>query len=355
MKLVAKTNANHVDVLPELNYCETNEDTCQNDGKCTSMTEDDGSFKCECPSGYRGKNCEISPPQMYPSANATIGGTRPTKVPVVITSMRPQNSTAPTSSNDDEDDDEINNEAKWVQIGFTNTPAGAHFKWQTNIIYLFIQSSCCIPKIKMSLLKPYIKFVHVNNVVFRIKWLNRVTELRSLRIIVANCRLNPRPFSHIQVSMSVPQVSLVVLIFSLTLLRTHWHRRGQWVRCWTFSIYSVRTKTMWSASVGRLIESICPPVRCPRRAPDSRRISMLARLTMPMTSWRCVCLHSSRCGWWSLLSNWSSLFCDWIRRNGNHAEICVLWYNGRAVVSAIDFCVGIPPDNRHTIGENQEH
>lgn len=92
-----------------------NEGTCQNDGKCTSVTEDEGSFKCECPSGYRGKRCENAPPQMYPSANATIGnGARPSKVPVIITSMRPQNGTATSSSatKDEEEDDEIDNEAK---------------------------------------------------------------------------------------------------------------------------------------------------------------------------------------------------------------------------------------------------
>lgn len=95
----------------ELNYCELNAGTCQNDGKCTSMTADEGSFKCECPSGYRGKKCDIVPPQMYP--NATTNGVRPSKVPVTITSMRPQNGTeTPSSPTKDEDDDEIDNEAK---------------------------------------------------------------------------------------------------------------------------------------------------------------------------------------------------------------------------------------------------
>lgn len=100
----------------ELNYCELNEEACQNDGKCTSVTEEEGSFKCECPSSYRGKNCEIVPPQMYPSAtaNATSTAIRPNKAPVIITSMRPQNGTNATSaaSNDPEEVDEIDNEAK---------------------------------------------------------------------------------------------------------------------------------------------------------------------------------------------------------------------------------------------------
>lgn len=103
-------------VFSELNYCELNEGTCQNDGKCTSVTEDAGAFKCECPSGYRGKNCENAPPQMYPSANATSAAVRPSKVPVIITSLKPHNATETSSSTvkDGEHDDEIDNEAKWA-------------------------------------------------------------------------------------------------------------------------------------------------------------------------------------------------------------------------------------------------
>ena len=42
----------------KINYCENNPDTCQNGGKCMSLTKDDGYFSCECPAGYRGENCE---------------------------------------------------------------------------------------------------------------------------------------------------------------------------------------------------------------------------------------------------------------------------------------------------------
>lgn len=47
--------------LSELNYCELNPDTCKNNGKCQSLEEDDGHFRCECPSGVSGKSCEILP------------------------------------------------------------------------------------------------------------------------------------------------------------------------------------------------------------------------------------------------------------------------------------------------------
>lgn len=45
----------------ELNFCELNKETCQNGGKCQSQLIEDGNFKCECPSGYKGENCEIAP------------------------------------------------------------------------------------------------------------------------------------------------------------------------------------------------------------------------------------------------------------------------------------------------------
>lgn len=48
----------------ELDYCENNPNTCLNDGKCTSLIKDDGFFKCECPSGFRGRTCQIVPPMM---------------------------------------------------------------------------------------------------------------------------------------------------------------------------------------------------------------------------------------------------------------------------------------------------
>lgn len=48
----------------ELNFCEKNPGTCENDGKCRSLIAADGNFRCECPSGFKGKNCEILPPSM---------------------------------------------------------------------------------------------------------------------------------------------------------------------------------------------------------------------------------------------------------------------------------------------------
>lgn len=48
----------------ELDYCEKNPSTCLNDGKCTSLIKDDGYFRCECPSGFRGRTCQIMPPMM---------------------------------------------------------------------------------------------------------------------------------------------------------------------------------------------------------------------------------------------------------------------------------------------------
>ncbi|XP_030378339.1 delta-like protein 1 [Scaptodrosophila lebanonensis] len=42
-----------------LNYCADNPDTCENEGKCISLSREDGSYRCLCKQGYLGKNCEI--------------------------------------------------------------------------------------------------------------------------------------------------------------------------------------------------------------------------------------------------------------------------------------------------------
>lgn len=45
--------------VSELSYCLDNPDTCANDGKCVSLSREDGSYRCQCRQGYLGKNCEI--------------------------------------------------------------------------------------------------------------------------------------------------------------------------------------------------------------------------------------------------------------------------------------------------------
>lgn len=55
----------------ELNFCEKNPKTCENGGKCTSILKEDGEFTCECPTGYRGKNCEIAPPMAMKVSTTT--------------------------------------------------------------------------------------------------------------------------------------------------------------------------------------------------------------------------------------------------------------------------------------------
>lgn len=77
----------------ELNYCELNPKTCTNGGKCTSITADEGSFKCECPTGVKGKKCDIVP--MLPNATTT-------------TTQEPANGDESLALDDvDEDDDEL--------------------------------------------------------------------------------------------------------------------------------------------------------------------------------------------------------------------------------------------------------
>lgn len=158
----------------------------------------------------------------------------------------------------------------------------------------------------------------------------------------ANFRSNPQSFSRIRVS-TMPWLSLVALIFSLTLSHRICHRRRLAQR-WTFSPFGVQTKTMWLASVGLSTVLTYLRARCLHREPDLQRISMLERWTMWLASRRrfyCCCFAA-----WL---NWSSLFCDWIHRSGNHAGTCVEWCSGRGVQQAFGSCVDTLPNNTHTV------
>lgn len=102
-----------------------NPKTCQNDGKCTSITNDEGSYKCECPSGFKGKSCEIVPmiANMTTTTTTTTSpkpllNVKPTKPPIDTTTLVESDGDLiddlDESNKDDEKpmvDDEINNEA----------------------------------------------------------------------------------------------------------------------------------------------------------------------------------------------------------------------------------------------------
>lgn len=44
--------------ISALEHCEKNAGTCQNGGTCVSLAAEDGDFKCDCPPGFTGRNCE---------------------------------------------------------------------------------------------------------------------------------------------------------------------------------------------------------------------------------------------------------------------------------------------------------
>lgn len=81
----------------ELKFCEENPKTCLNDGKCTSITKDEGLFKCECPSGFKGKKCEMVP--MIANLSMTISTPKPSK-----TTKLPSQETTISAENDAEFD-----------------------------------------------------------------------------------------------------------------------------------------------------------------------------------------------------------------------------------------------------------
>jgi len=99
----------------ELNYCEKNAQTCLNGGRCTSLTREDGYFMCECPSGFRGRQCEIVPPSMMTTSAPNLTQIV-TKAPMVVQAVKATSET-PVLGDDllhknDVSTEDINNEAK---------------------------------------------------------------------------------------------------------------------------------------------------------------------------------------------------------------------------------------------------
>ncbi|XP_034942873.1 delta-like protein C [Chelonus insularis] len=43
----------------KLTFCDEHPDTCRNNGTCVSMTKADGNYRCICPLGYTGRQCQI--------------------------------------------------------------------------------------------------------------------------------------------------------------------------------------------------------------------------------------------------------------------------------------------------------
>lgn len=76
-----------------------------NDGKCASLTEDEGSFKCECPSGFKGKRCEIVPV----IANSTISAGSTIR-PILSTSTKLPSQETTTRNSEESAEDEVEEE-----------------------------------------------------------------------------------------------------------------------------------------------------------------------------------------------------------------------------------------------------
>jgi len=71
----------------ELTYCVEHPDTCENEGKCVSLSREDGSYRCQCRQGFLGKNCEI-------------------RDDFLLTSVAPPRITPPTPTDQDQDKDQ---------------------------------------------------------------------------------------------------------------------------------------------------------------------------------------------------------------------------------------------------------
>lgn len=79
--------SNRLFSIAELNYCEQNANTCQNGGKCKSLIKEDGYYRCECPTGFKGRNCEIMPMSMTTTTSTTSSTVQPTTEAIEAASM----------------------------------------------------------------------------------------------------------------------------------------------------------------------------------------------------------------------------------------------------------------------------
>lgn len=99
-------------IFLELNHCDKNPGTCKNGGKCRSLPRDDGLFVCECPSGFKGRQCELAPIPLTTTTTTTT--TEAALVEIAsseeMTTMSDEDST--TLENTPVKEDEIENEAK---------------------------------------------------------------------------------------------------------------------------------------------------------------------------------------------------------------------------------------------------
>ncbi|KAK0077480.1 hypothetical protein PV325_003917 [Microctonus aethiopoides] len=65
----------------KLTFCDHHSNICENNGTCISMTKEHGDFRCICPLGYAGRQCQIEtvepaidlmPPMPQPQSNITV-------------------------------------------------------------------------------------------------------------------------------------------------------------------------------------------------------------------------------------------------------------------------------------------
>lgn len=95
----------------ELNHCEKNPGTCKNGGKCRSLPQEDGLFRCECPTGFKGKSCEFAPlPPPTTTTTTTTTTTEASDVSVEETSLEAEEESTTVAVKDGVVEDVIENE-----------------------------------------------------------------------------------------------------------------------------------------------------------------------------------------------------------------------------------------------------
>lgn len=91
----------------ELNYCEKNPGSCKNGGECKSLEAKQGHFKCSCPPGITGKNCEIVPEITTTTVEPCPSGTSGRNCENLIESTEAETDVPSTTAKEEEADSSV--------------------------------------------------------------------------------------------------------------------------------------------------------------------------------------------------------------------------------------------------------
>ncbi|XP_063976203.1 delta-like protein C [Diachasmimorpha longicaudata] len=82
----------------KLTFCDGHADVCRNNGTCISMTKEDGDYRCICPLGYMGRQCQIETVEPATDLTPPLPVVRPPEMEVLT--VKPDTSEKPVVNPD---------------------------------------------------------------------------------------------------------------------------------------------------------------------------------------------------------------------------------------------------------------